>query len=288
MNSASLDILKDPEIYKSITKGLLGIIPIVGSVVDELWNYFDTRLIDRRIKELEKTIYQQHIDFSDFQKKLLGLSTDEHKFYAIRNNLKYMFLSALPETVDVLNKSLIDLVMADNYDMSEHACEIIRQLNSDDIYFLKLVISFQKTGNRDYQLKVMQESQQASESQQGSMEKEEKTSTGYKNRLWVSRNVQFSQNTIFWNDIAQFSGLSKNVIDPGILLNSYCSDKNGNTVDDWAYMIRSITKLQSLGVLVCEIKLTIGTSSLSNIDRFHLTFFGQKILSYLDDSTGEV
>lgn len=33
--------------------------------------------------------------------------------------------------------------------------------------------------------------------------------------------------------------------------------------------------------MVCEIKVTIGTSSLSNIDRFHLTFFGLKILTYL-------
>jgi hypothetical protein len=283
MNSADMKILKDPEVYKSIAKGVLGNIPIIGSVVDELWNYFDTRLMDRRIKALEETIYQQHIDITDFQNKLLGLSTDEHKFYAVRNNLKYMVLSALPETVDVLNKSLIDLVMADNYDMSEHACEIIRQLNSDDIYFLKLIISYRKEGKRDYQLKVTQEAQQAAKNQQDTLEKAEEASTDFKRRFWVDRNVEFSQNTMFWNDFAQFSGLSKNVTDPGILLNSYCSDKDGSSTIDWAYMIRSITKLQSLGVLVCEIKITMGTSSLSNIDRFHLTFFGQKIVSYLDD-----
>ncbi|MVB11613.1 hypothetical protein CAFE_23340 [Caprobacter fermentans] len=288
MNSANMTIFKDPEIYKSIAKGLLGNIPIVGSVVDELWSYFDTRLMERRIKVLEETIYLQHVDIADFQNKLLGLATDEHKFYTVRNNLKYMLLSALPETVDVLNKSLIDLVMEDNYDMSEHACEIIRQLNSDDIYFLKLLIAFRKEGKRDYQLKVTQEAQQTLKNQPDSLGKAENTSVGYKRRFWVDRNVQFSQNTMFWIDIAQFSGLSKNVTDPGILLNSYCSDKDGNTVDDWAYMIRSITKLQSLGVLVCEIKVTIGTSSLSNIDRLHLTFFGQKIVSYLEDSNSEI
>ena len=281
MNSDIMPIIKDLELYKAILKGVLGNIPIVGGVVVELWSYFDTQLIDRRLKIFEETIYQRHIDIADFKNKLLELSTDEHKFYAVRNNLKYMFLSALPETVDVLNKSLIDFVMEDNYDMSEHACEIIRQLNSDDIYFLKLIISFQKEGKRDYQLKVTQEAQKTVKNQQDSLVKAETTSTGYKRKYWVDRNVQFSQNTVFWIDFAQFSGLSKNVTDPGILLNSYCSDKDGNTVIDWAYMIRSITKLQSIGVLTCEIKVTIGTSSLSNIDRFHLTFFGQKILSYL-------
>ena len=282
MNSDDMTTIKDPELYKSILRGALGNIPIVGGVVTELWNYFDVRLVDRRLKILEETIHQQHINISDFKNKLFELTTNEHKFYAVRNNLKYMFLSALPETVDAFNKSLIELVMADNYDMSEHACEIIQQLNADDIYFLNLIISFKKDGKKDLQLKALQEAQQATQQQAKLAAEESKTS--FKRKFYFDRNVQFSENTIFCNDFAQSFGLSKNVTDPGMLLNSYCSGKFGNTIVDWAYMIRSLTKLQSLGVLVCEINVTMGTSSLSNIDRFHLTFFGQKILSYLENS----
>lgn len=280
MNSDVMPIIKDPELYKAIFKGALGKIPIVGGVVVELWNYVDAHLIDRRLNALEETICQQHVNITDFQDRLLGLATDEHRFYAVRNNLKHMLLSALPETVDAYNKALIELVMTDNYSMSEHACEIIQQLNADDIYFMKQIISFRKYGKNDHQIKVTQEAQQTAKKQQDALKAAE-THTSYKKKIWVDRNVQFAQNTIFWVDFAQYLGLSKNVTDPGVLLNLYCSDKNGNTIVDWAYMIRSLTKLQNLGVLVCEIKVTIGTSSLSNIDRFHLTFFGQKILSYL-------
>lgn len=282
MNSDNIEIIKDKELYKAILRGTLGIIPIVGGIVVELWNYVDARMIDRRLKVLEDTIYQQHIDITDFKKKLVGVTDDEHKFYAVRNNLKHMLLSALPETVDALNKALIELVMSENYDMSEHVCEIIQQLNADDIYFLKLIISFQKEGKNDHQLKVTLEAQQAVIKQQESMKAAE-TNSGYKKNFWMDRNVQFEKNTIFWIDFAQFFGLSKNVKDPSILFNSYCSNKEGNTIIEWAYVVRSLTKLQGLGVLVCEINITAGTSSLANIDRFHLSFFGQKILSYLDN-----
>ncbi|QNK40966.1 hypothetical protein [Caproicibacter fermentans] len=187
MNSDVMPIIKDPELYKAILKGGLGKIPIVGGVVVEIWNYFDTHLIDRRLKALEKTIYQQHINIKDFQDRLLGLATDEHKYYAVRNNLKHMFLSALPETIDAFKKALIELVMTDNYSMPEHACEIIQQLNADDIYFMEL-ISFQKNGKKSHQLTVTQEAQQTTKKQQDSLKAAE-TNTGYKKKIWVDRNV---------------------------------------------------------------------------------------------------
>lgn len=282
MNNNHMATLENSELYKSIIKGTLGNIPIIGGVVVELWNYFDASLIDQRLKALEKSIQQQYIDITSFQNKLLGISTDEHKFYAVRNNLKHMLISALPETIDSFNKALIELIMTDNYDMAEYACEIIQQLNADDINFLKLTCSFKKDGKRNHQQEMIQQAQQIEKKQQDPVDSLEANS-GYKRKIWFDRNIQFGQNTIFWVDFAQYLGLSKNVADPGRLLNSYCSDKDGNTIADWAYLVRSLTKLQSLGVLVSEINLTLGTTSLSNIDRFHLTFFGQKIITYLDN-----
>jgi len=88
MNSDVMPIIKDLELYKAILKGALGNIPIVGGVVVELWNYLDSHLIVRRLNALEETISQQHVNITDFQNGLLGLATDEHKFYAVRNHLK--------------------------------------------------------------------------------------------------------------------------------------------------------------------------------------------------------
>lgn len=282
MDRDDITLIKDSELYESIIKGALGTIPIVGGVIVELWNYFDARLIERRLQNLEQAIQRQQIDISSFQNRLLSLSSDEHKFYCVRNNLRHLLLAGLPETVEVLNKSLIEMVMTDHYGMSEHACEIIRQLNADDIHFLELVAAFQKEGVKEYQQHINNQAQ-ASAKRQESLQGERK-GAGYVPRIWIDRNIQFGGNTIFWNDFAQHFGMSRSVTDPSILLNAYCADESGNTIDEWAYILRSMHKLQSLGVLVCEITLTTGTSSLSNIERFHLTFFGQKILSYLKDT----
>lgn len=61
------------------------------------------------------------------------------------------------------------------------------------------------------------------------------------------------------------------------------SDVNFNEeIIDFAYLAKSIIKLQNLGVLQCDFVPTIGTSSLNHIDRFYITFFGQKLLEYID------
>lgn len=282
MNNSDQRFIKDPDLYAALLKGALASIPIVGGVVVEVWNYIDARLIEKRIRNLESTLSDMKTNINEFKEALLRLNTDEHKFYAVRNSLKYLCLSAIPETADVLNKSLIELVMSDKYDMSEHACEIIQQLNADDINFLELIISFRKNGKRDHQQIAAQQTQQ-SRREQEELSKDEVSSTGFKKRIIFDRDIQYQDNTIFWNDFAQNFGLSQNVIDPSMLLNYYCTNHQGNKIDDWAFMIRSMVKLQNLGVLVCESIMTTGVSSPLNISRFHVTFFGQKIIAYIDD-----
>ncbi|KPU46022.1 hypothetical protein OXPF_05020 [Oxobacter pfennigii] len=69
----------------------------------------------------------------------------------------------------------------------------------------------------------------------------------------------------------------------GILLNYECSNEQGATSLKWTYMAKSILKLESLGVLQLDFMMTTGTSSPNNIERFHITLFGQKILGYIKE-----
>ncbi len=133
----------DYTIPKSIAKIGFSTVPIIGSAIAELMNYLDAQYIEKRLCSLEQAVLQQGITIEEFRKYLLALDTDEHRYYVVRNNVKFLCLNALPETVDAFNKALIDTVMLDDYTMAEYATEIIKQLNSDDIATLKLLKEFQ-------------------------------------------------------------------------------------------------------------------------------------------------
>ena len=68
----------------------------------------------------------------------------------------------------------------------------------------------------------------------------------------------------------------------GLILNRLGKDENGEEVYDWAYLIRSMLKFQSNGVIQLEFISSLGTISQNNIDRFHITLFGQKLLEYIE------
>lgn len=133
----------DLEISKAVFKGVISNVPIVGSVIAELIGYLDSKYIARRLERLERTIRSHDILLSDFTERLYDLENDEHKYYIVRNNLKHLCLSALPETVDAFNKALIEIVMSEQPTMAEYACEMIKQLNADDISLLKSIKEYQ-------------------------------------------------------------------------------------------------------------------------------------------------
>lgn len=132
------------EIAKAVIKGAISNIPIVGSVISEIIGYLDSKYINERLEKLEATVKNLGIRVSDFADKMYALENDEHKYFVVRNNLKFLCLSALPETVDAFNRALIDLIMTENPSMAEYACEIIKQLNADDIYLLKTIREYQQ------------------------------------------------------------------------------------------------------------------------------------------------
>jgi superfamily I DNA and RNA helicase len=131
------------EIAKAVIKGAISNVPIVGSVITEIMGYLDSKYISERLEKLERTVRSLDILVTDFTERLYDLEHDEHKYYVVRNNLKFLCLTALPETVDSFNKALIEVIMSDRPTMAEYACEIIKQLNADDISVLETIKEYQ-------------------------------------------------------------------------------------------------------------------------------------------------
>ena len=132
------------DIAKAVVVGAMSEIPIVGGVIAEVIGCLDQRYIEKRLSKLERTVRSLDILMSDFTERLYQLEKDEHKYYVVRNNLKFLCLSALPETVDSFNRALIEIIMSDQPTMAEYACEIIKQLNADDISLLKNIKQFKQ------------------------------------------------------------------------------------------------------------------------------------------------
>jgi len=93
--------------------------------------------------------------------------------------------------------------------------------------------------------------------------------------------------TIMWTDFANLYGIPETIKDMSYLLNHELIKRNLDNGQEektisLSYIARSIIKLQSLGVLQCDFVTTSGTTSPNYIDRFHVTFFGQKLLEYID------
>jgi hypothetical protein len=64
----------------------------------------------------------------------------------------------------------------------------------------------------------------------------------------------FRINTIFWKDFTDFYGLT-NISDMGRMLNETGRNEDGIEVYDWAFLIRSLLKMQSKGVGVWSIRV---------------------------------
>ena len=106
--------------------------------------------------------------------------------------------------------------------------------------------------------------------------------------IFTDRNIIHDNgNTIFWSEFSSFLGLPNNAgVDYLMNRKLSMSTPDGSVInDDFDYgkiIARTIIKLNSLGVLETEHATRAGTTSAYDINRFHITFFGQKILDYLD------
>ena len=129
-------------LYNVAPKLTFGKIPIIGSWIFEVKDYIEIKHIIYRIQALEDTVEKLGYDLDTCRSNLSSLANNEHKYYVVRNNVKHLLTTALPETTDALNRAIIEIIMQDKYDMAEHAAEIIRQLNSVDILTFSLIKRF--------------------------------------------------------------------------------------------------------------------------------------------------
>ncbi len=255
-------------------------VPVIASVSNELCGYFDSKSVEKRLSELQKKVEEQLITIEEFRDRIDKL--DEHSQYVFRNNVKHLCLSALPETTEALISCLIAYIMEDARDMDEEICEIICSCNANDIILLKLIKQYISEGTRTYyheiHKKLMEEIVQEHNELKG---KDIDNREMYVPLRWHDRNVIFGENTIFWKDFTNYFHLV-NVDDMGLILNQLGKNENGEEVYEWTYLIRSMLKFQSNGVIQLEFVSSLGTISQNNINRFHITLFGQKLLEYIE------
>lgn len=93
------------------------------------------------------------------------------------------------------------------------------------------------------------------------------------------RNIRCENKTIFWLDFCKTFDLE--TPEMGIALIYKAKEDDGSETMNWAYIVRSFVKLNNLGIIVSDYTTTVGTTSNLNIDRFHITLFGELILEYV-------
>ena len=86
---------------------------------------------------------------------------------------------------------------------------------------------------------------------------------------------------ILFMERIQYFGKILNIHDMGRILNEAGKNEDGFEVYDWAFLIRALLKMQSKGVVQLEFISSTGIISQNNIDRFHVTLFGQNLLEHI-------
>lgn len=285
-NKEKVSIQRGLNVLSPIASGLALIhpaflaIPVITSVTNELCSYFDAISVEKRLLEFQKKIEEYSITIKELENRIDLLS--EHSQYVFRNNVKYLCLNALPETAETLIDCLISYLINDKQEMDEEICEIICACNANDIKLLRIIKHYLRDGERThYQEMVKAHQKDVEEKIMGIEDKATKATTnGYVPQKWYDRNVIYGSDTIFWSDFTKFCNL-KNVHDMGIILNEAGMREDGVEVYEWAFLMRSLLKLQSKGVIQLEFRSSLGTISQNNVDRFHVTLFGQNLLQHI-------
>lgn len=269
----------------SYVNPVFSVIPLITFGITRIIGYVSEQNIIKRINKLEEQLKSKKISLEDFKNKINQLT--EHNEYIVRNNLNNILLNCIPETVDIYISILIDLIMNQEHSIYEELCEIVSQLNQSDIKLLKMIQEYKQTGVRKYfKLNEQNEKQRIEYNRKIDQEnleikKYNETSKIKKIELskWVDRSVKVGENTIFWKDFAETYNLS--IPEMGLALLYEGTNEDNGACTDWAYLVKSFLKLEKLGIIQMDYINTPGTISSLNVERFHITLFGEKLLEYV-------
>ncbi|NEX02328.1 hypothetical protein SAMN04487829_1954 [Pseudobutyrivibrio sp. NOR37] len=241
-------------------------VSLITGLINELIVCHDAEQLEKRLNMLEDEIKRRDVMLESLQNRIDEL--EEHSYYVLRNNIRCFCSSSYPEVAEIYSKCIVDYLINQNHDMEEEICEILQQCNSNDIQLMNLVKEFIYSGSHE----------EAEEEKKKIIKDVEDINSGVKK--YRDRSIIYGEYTIFWKDFMKENHV-RNVEDMTMMLNNQLMADGKDLVYDWAYLSRAIVKLSNLGVLQLEYRNKLGTNSPFNIDRFHVTLFGRKLLEYL-------
>lgn len=265
------------EILSSVNPAF-SLIPLFIYAINWTFGLSSPEYIVKRLNKINEKLIKRKIDIEDFKNEILSLS--EHNEYIVLNHLRNILLTAIPENVDIYIELLIDFIMKKEYDEKETLCEIVNMLNKKDIQLLHMIKEYRSNGNREnYDKNTERALKEKIENEE--IDKNNRTpKLGLKKINWVNRNVVIdSSNTIFWRDFEKYYELQAGEM--GFILLGQTIDEEGNETKEWAYIGKSFIKLQNLGILELDYINTIGNINSLNVERFHITLFGDELLKYI-------
>ena len=254
------------------------LIPIFVYAVNWTFGLASPEYIIKRLNKINEKLIKRKISIDDFKNEVLNLS--EHNEYIVLNHLRNILLTAIPETVDIYIELIIDFIMKKEYDEKETLCEIVNLLNKKDIQLLHMIEEYRDNGDREYYDKNTEKAQKEKIENEKKDRSDKTPYLGLKKIRWVDRNVVIdNSSTIFWKDFEKYYELQTGEM--GFILLGETMDEEGNKSKDWAYLGKSFIKLQNLGILELDYINTTGNINSLNVERFHITLFGNELLKYI-------
>ena len=253
-------------------------IPLVTYAINRAIGYVSEDNIINRMKKLEKKLSHKKISMEEFREKIVNLT--EHNEYVVRNNLINVLLNCIPESVDIYISVLIDLIMNQENTIHEEICEILFQLNKNDLILLSMINFYRKNGENKYYCEHIEKNKEIVDKTCHEKQQDDLSNQNIKLIKFTDRDNIYKTDTIFWKDFTEHFSVS--TIEMGQMLLSEGIDEDGNFTMQWAFLARAFIKLERLGLIQMDIQTTLGTINFLNIDRFHITLFGWNLLYYVD------
>lgn len=265
------------EIISSVNPAF-SLIPLFVYAINWTLGLASPEYIVKRLNKINKRLIKRKISIEDFKNEVSSLS--EHNEYIVLNHLRNILLVAIPETVDIYIELIIDFIMKKEYDEKETLCEIVNMLNKKDIQLLRMIREYRDNGEREYFNKNTEKAQKEKIENEKIDEFNNKPNHGLTKLKWVDRNIVINNlDTIFWKDFEKYYELESGEM--GFILLRQTTDEEGNESKEWAYIGKSIIKLQNLGILELDYMNTTGNINSLNVERFHITLFGKELLKYI-------